>query len=73
MIFINFSDNYFSDKWECRKIYQVNIIKKIKKDYKKARKRYQNISKEEEEKKETIWLWTLQKTLRRWKTKACWL
>ena len=24
-------------------------------------------------KKATIWSWTLQKSLRRWKTKACWV
>ena len=36
------------------KIYQLNIIKKIKKDWKKARERYQNLSKEEKEKKATI-------------------
>ena len=35
---------------------------------KKAPERYQNLSKE---KKEAIWLWTLQKSLKRWKTKAC--
>ena len=32
-------------------MYQLNIIKKIKKDYKKTFKRYQNLSKEEKEKK----------------------
>ena len=35
----------------------------------KARERYQNLSKKENEKKATIWSWTLQKTLTRWKTK----
>ena len=35
----------------------------------KARERYQNLSKEENEKKATIWSWTLQKTPTRWKTK----
>ena len=29
------------------KIYQINIIKKIKKDYKKAHEKYQNLSKKE--------------------------
>ena len=34
-------------------MYQLNIIKKIKNNYeKKARERYQNISKEEKEKKQ---------------------
>ena len=33
---------------------------------KEARERYQNLSKEDKEKKATIWLWTLQKSLRRW-------
>ena len=32
-------------------MYQLNIIKKIKKDYKKTFKRHQNLSKEEKEKK----------------------
>ena len=37
----------------CVKLYQLNIIKKIKKDYKrKACERYQNLSKEEKEKKQ---------------------
>ena len=36
-------------------IYMLNIIKKINKDYKKARERYQNLSKEEKDKKATIW------------------
>ena len=50
------------------KYYQENIerLKKI------ARERYQNLSKEEN-KKATILLWTLQKSLRSWKTKACWV
>ena len=30
-------------------MYLLNIIKKIKKDYKKARERYQNLSKEKKE------------------------
>ena len=32
-------------------------------------KRYQNLSKEEKEKKVAIWSWMLQKSLRGWKTK----
>ena len=36
---------------------------------KKACERYPNLSKEEE-KKANIWLWTIQKSTRRWKTKA---
>ena len=49
--------------YKCLKIYQVTIIiKKIKKDYKKGRERYQNFSKEE--KKATIRLGTLKKFLR---------
>ena len=39
---------------------------------KKARERHRNLSKEEKEKKATIWLWTLHKSLRRWKAKAGW-
>ena len=33
--------------------------------------RIQNISKEKKEKKTTVWSWTLQKSVGRWKTKAC--
>ena len=33
---------------------------------KKAHKRYQNLFKEEKEKKVEIWSWTLKKSLRRW-------
>ena len=40
---------------KCLKIYQLNAIKKIKKDCKKISKRLQNLSKEEKEKKATIW------------------
>ena len=37
-------------------IHQLNIIKIIKKDYKKkARERYESLSKEEKEKKSIIW------------------
>ena len=36
--------------YKCLKIYQPNIIKKIKKTTKKARERYQNLSKEEKKK-----------------------
>ena len=32
---------------------------------KKARERYENLSKEEKEKEATIWSWMLQKSLRR--------
>ena len=42
---------FFSNTQQCLKIYRLNIIKKIKKDYKKARQRYQNHCKEEKEKK----------------------
>ena len=37
---------------KCQKIYQLNIIKKIKKTTKKARERYQDLSKEEKWKKQ---------------------
>ena len=63
----------FNKSTFCLKIYRQNIIKKIKKNHKKARKTYQNLSKEEEEKKETIWSWTLQLPFRRWITEACWV
>ena len=40
---------------------------------KEARERYQNLSKEENGKKTAIWMWLLQKSLRKWKTEACWV
>ena len=44
---------FFSYLQKCVKLYQPNIIKKIKKDYKrKACERYQNLSKEEKERKQ---------------------
>ena len=39
----------FSYIWKCLKIYQLNIIKKIKKE--KACERYQNLSRKEKEEK----------------------
>ena len=46
---------FFYNIRKCLKIYQPNAIKKIKKDCKKISKRFQNLSKEEKEKKATIW------------------
>ena len=44
---------FFSYLQKCLKLYQLIIIKKIKKDYtKRICKRYQNLSKEEKEKKQ---------------------
>ena len=51
---IIFSTIFFSYIEKGPKIYQLHIVKKIKKDYKKACERCQNLSKEE--KKATIWL-----------------
>ena len=49
------SSNIFFIYTKCLKIYYLNIIKKIKKDCKKkARKRYQNLSKEEKEKNNNV-------------------
>ena len=48
------SDNFFIfflHIQHCLKIHQLNIIKMIKKCYKKAHERYQSLSKEEKEKK----------------------
>ena len=42
---------FFSYIQKCLKLYQLSIIKKIKKDYKKAHERYQNLYKEEKENK----------------------
>ena len=47
------------------KYYQKNK-EKLQKE---AFERYQSFCKKEKEKKATIWLWTLQKSLRRWKNK----
>ena len=58
----------------------INISKNLSAKYyqkgkerlqKKACERYQNLSKQAQEKKATIWSWTLQKSRRRWITKAC--
>ena len=55
---------------KCLNIHQLNIIKIIKKDFnKEACERYQSLPKEQNEKKETIW--TMQKSTRRLKAKAC--
>ena len=43
--------NFFFLFYFVLNINQLNISKKIKKDYKKARKRYQNLSKEEKRRK----------------------
>ena len=40
---------------------------------KKAGDRYQNLSQEEKENESAIRLWKLQKSLKRWKTKVCWV
>ena len=40
--------------YKCLKICQLNIIKKLKKDYKKGHERQQNLPKEKKEKKVTI-------------------
>ena len=42
---------------------------------KKACERYQNLFKEKKSLRTfwTLWFWTLQKTFRRWKTKASWV
>ena len=44
--FILFHFFFFSNIQKCLIFYQLNIIKKIKKDYEKPRERYQNLSKE---------------------------
>ena len=49
----NFFTVFFSYVQKCLKLYQLFIIKKIKKDYtKRTCERYQNLSKEEKEKKQ---------------------
>ena len=55
------------------KIQNPNIIKIIKKDYKKAHKRYQSLCKEEKETKPTMSSRKIQKSSRKWKTKAGWV
>ena len=56
-VFINFFITFliiiFSYIQQCLKLYQLNIIKKIKEYYKKKTwKRYKNLSKEEKEKQQ---------------------
>ena len=46
MNFMNFLNDFFL------KIHQLNIIKIIKKDFKKSCERYRSLSKEDEEKKQ---------------------
>ena len=53
------------------KNYQLNIIKKTKKDYKTSCARYQNLSEEEKEKEQQLVV-NVTKFLRKWKIKACW-
>ena len=74
-IFYNFCCNFFIiffHIFRCLKVYQLTIIKEIEKDFKKkVCKRYQNLSKEEKDKKRQYGIERLQKSLRKWKTKAC--
>ena len=52
------------------KYYQSNE----KRLQRKVSKRYQTLSKvKKKRKKVTIWLWTIQKSIRKWKTKPCWV
>ena len=40
----------------------------------KVSERYQSLSNvKKKRKKVTIWLWTIQKSTRKWKTKPCWV
>ena len=51
-VFITFC--FSSHIWKYLKIYQLNIIKKIKKPQNKAHERYRNLSKEEKEKSDNM-------------------
>ena len=55
----NLSAKYYQENWERLQ--------------KKSCERYQNLYKEEKEKKAPLWLWKLQKSLRMWKIKASWV
>ena len=56
-------------KFLTAKYYQENIERLEK----KLAKYIKNLSKQEKVKKKTIWSQTLEKSLRRWKTKTCWV
>ena len=70
-IFYNFCCNcfyffFFFHIFRCLKVYQLSIIKEIEKDFKKkVCKRYQNLSKEEKDKKRQYGIERLQKSLRK--------
>ena len=78
-IFYNFCCNFFYNffflffhVFRCLKVYQLTVIKEIEKDFKKkVCKRYQNLSKEEKDKKRQYGIERLQKSFSKWKTKAC--
>ena len=53
----------------CLNIYQLNVVKKIKKDYKKKVEENIKAFINKKRKKPTIWSWTLQKSLTNWKKK----
>ena len=72
--FINFLKTFLRNFHLCTfikwlKIYQPNIIKETKKDY-KNKKKQKKVGKRE---KVTIGSWAIQKCIRRWKIKACWV
>ena len=57
---------FFFHIFRCLKVYQLTVIKEIEKDFKKkVCKRYQNLSKEEKDKKRQYGIERLQKSLRK--------
>ena len=70
----NFFYNFFFTHIKMSKDSSVKFYQNNKERLqRKACERYQSLSKEEKEKRAAIWLWTIQKSTRRWKTKAFWL
>ena len=75
-IFYNFFNNFFIMLFFIYIYIYIKISKNLsakcyqknkESPQKKARERFQNLSKEEKQEKSTIWLWALQTYLRRWK------
>ena len=63
--------NFFSYMQNWLKIHQINIIKQIKKDYKKKPAKDIKDFLKKKEKKATIWSWTIQKSLKKMKSISC--
>ena len=60
-------------KYIILKIHQLNVIKIIKKDYKKELVKDIKVFLKKKKNNANIWLSTIQKSTRKWKTKAGWV